>query len=496
MSMTKEQALVVERLSTPRDGFPHLLTEAVAGSGKTYTLVEGVRALPFSTKVICTAFNAKVAKELGSRMPRNAHCVTTHKLGLDAWRGRIGNIEVLAGRSRDDPGKTQRISEELGITYKMFPGLRQLIGLAKAGGIIPNSFNKEGLMPDTPQSWQNLMDLHDIECGKEEPISMARAVLEHSIRWSLEGRVDFDDMLYMPALWGAPFPQCDILMIDEAQDIAPVQRRMFDRMLTMGKKGTRFLAVGDRYQAIYGFRGADFGSMDEISQTWKPDQLQLSYTFRCGTRIVKEAQQFVPHIKAKPGAHEGAVNDYGGNWDAKDFKPGDAILCRTNKPLVAMAFYLIQQGVAAKMLGKEIGKSLIALVNRMKARDVEDLENKLLDYAHSQSHYLRGKGLHHQAEILEDKVDCLLFIIEKTGKGPYQLKDYLDKLFTDEGGRNIVILSTIHKAKGLEWDRVWFLNRSGIPGRWAKSEGQIQQEHNLIYVAVTRARNELNYIEE
>jgi len=52
----------------------------------------------------------------------------------------------------------------------------------------------------------------------------------------------------------------------------------------------------------------------------------------------------------------------------------------------------------------------------------------------------------------------------------------------------------VHKAKGLEWLRVFILDRDRMPSRWARRDWQVQQEENLIYVAYTRAKEELYFL--
>ena len=59
-----------------------------------------------------------------------------------------------------------------------------------------------------------------------------------------------------------------------------------------------------------------------------------------------------------------------------------------------------------------------------------------------------------------------------------------------------MITSTIHKAKGLEKDNIWILRPELMPHPMAKSAADKQQEINLCYVAITRAKKTLNYVGE
>ena len=99
------------------------------------------------------------------------------------------------------------------------------------------------------------------------------------------------------------------------------------------------------------------------------------------------------------------------------------------------------------------------------------------------------------AENVKDKADCLLFLISSVeGESVYAVEQVIDDLFSVRD--NAVILSTVHKAKGLEFDNVWWLNSSQCPSKWAKKEWQVKQEYNICYVAATRAKKALYLIEQ
>jgi len=96
-----------------------------------------------------------------------------------------------------------------------------------------------------------------------------------------------------------------------------------------------------------------------------------------------------------------------------------------------------------------------------------------------------------EAEALADGVETVL----KFSEGADSLQDLLariDRAFSDgEGG---LVLSTIHKAKGIEWDRVFLWRWDLLPSQWARLEWQQRQERNCQYVGVTRARRELYFV--
>lgn len=487
MRHTPEQEAVITFVS---DDQGSAVVDAVAGSGKTATLVDSIKACSHMQgdffEVLCLAFNKRIADELGARMPDFADCRTTHSVGMRAWG------KMAKERLNVDNKKGWKIMDKLGVDHEQCPDLRQLVAHAKNAGIVPAGPgipDAEEAMLDDTGNWQDLIDDHALDMGTIlNPINTGRDFLSESIRMSIEGRIDFDDMLYMPTIFGGDFPRPDILMVDEAQDISFIQRKMFHRM-TDARDG-RLIAVGDRHQAIYGFRGADYGSLDRIHDGWGCRGLALTYSFRCPEAVVSEAQKYVPHIKSAPGAPAGKV-DFWNGYSGSHFNRGDAIICRNNKPLISLCFQLLADGVAATVLGREIGQQLVGMIKKQKAIDLEELHQKLEEFWIKQVNYLHLKGKVSQADLLEDKLQAIDCIAERVST-VQELIQTIESMFSDKQGQ--VTLSTVHKAKGLEWNRVFFLDKYLIPSKFAKTDAQLQQERNLAYVAITRSKDQLYYI--
>jgi superfamily I DNA/RNA helicase len=243
------------------------------------------------------------------------------------------------------------------------------------------------------------------------------------------------------------------------------------------------------HNSIYGFSGSDSNSFEWFRKYPNTITLPLTTTFRCSKEVVKHANKIVPDLKAMENAPRGSVK----NGDVlKEARSGDFVLCRKSLPLVKLFFQFLGQHKKAIIKGSDIGNSLIEIVKRKRNIDVlkANLKAELKDYAQR----VKSTGVlnvkeHSGYSALEDKIMTLLFIVE-TCSDMIELKDKINSIFTDkiEG----IVLSTVHKIKGLEADRVFIIKPDILPMQTAKA-WEYQQEKNLEYVAITRARHELIY---
>lgn len=205
----------------------------------------------------------------------------------------------------------------------------------------------------------------------------------------------------------------------------------------------------------------------------------------------------IPLFEAHPSNPEGEVAKKS-LYSAEDFPLGSIILCRNTAPLVAMCYALLQRDVPCRILGKDIGKQLATLVKKMRAVNLEDFLIKLNEWEIRET--ARAQAEDRSPERLEDQATCLRFFVDCLDEDSRTVDSLLAKIelmFTDEtngGTRSRVTLSTIHKAKGLEFPVVFLLDWFLLPSRYAKQEWQQRQERNLQYVAVTRSMDKLFYI--
>ena len=459
------------------------IIEAVAGSGKTTTIVAGMGFIPVNQRAIFLAFNKNIAETLKGKMPVNGVASTFHSAGFRAWRQKHPKAEL-------DDRKNRNILKKL-ITYednkRIGAGVLQLVDLAQQVGI-------PVLKPDNDDTWRELIDHFDVAVSsfdEEETIATVRTVLKRSIE-EAESVVSFNDMLYMPIYEGLSLSTYDYIFIDEAQDTNNVRREMARKMV---RSGSRLVAVGDTNQAIYGFTGADSDSMEKIKTAFQCQEFPLSICYRCGKAIVKEAQQYVSKIEASETASDGIV----ANTTFGETPPNstDAILCRNTAPLIDLAYQFIGEGRGCRILGRDIGKGLKILIEQMRTDDIAILRERLADFKNTEMERLNREGREQKAQNVADRVECLETIIENLDYGEQTMEGLsceIDRLFEDKTG--VVTLSTVHKAKGLEWERVYIYRPELMPSRYAKQPWQAQQETNLMYVATTRAMKELYYVRE
>lgn len=465
-------------------GKQHGVVDAVAGSGKSTTLVEGVKRIPTSVQIGIMAFNSHISREMNEKL-REAGCRHATSLTYNScgWRAVLNAYPGV--RLMDD--KLDSIIEEC-VPQDMYRILsspvQKMVRLLKCH-LLHEAKDKQ--MEDLLQRFD--LDIDSSLVG--HVLAYAPKVLKESVaRTSV---ADFDDQVYWPVLHKLPVRTYEVLMVDEAQDTSIMQQKL---VMMACPKG-RIFVVGDKHQAIYGFRGADvtaIGRMrDELEARGGVEELKLTVSRRCPKSHVKLAQQIVPHITAMTDAPEGVIQTMELEKASAEMRPGDLAVCRVNAPLVSACYTLIRQGISAIVRGRDIGKGLIALLRRLRAASIPELSEKLRNYETLEMAKLAKLGRKGTNRIiaLQDKVDCLITLCEGASNLS-EVQYRIETMFSDfdETGkpRNSVVFSTVHRAKGLEAPNVFILSPELMPHPMAKQAWEKEQEANLAYVAVTRAK--------
>lgn len=468
----------------------NILIKAYAGVGKTTTIVEAVKLLPKDKNIMFLAFNKHIQEELKTKLPEHVRCYTTYGLGMSAIKRKYGNkIEfdefkidkIILKKSKrwnleDEFNDENEISRYLDAIKKLVNFCRLTLTLK-------------------PEFIPYIAERYDIKYSKPKDIKRVLKVLDEA---TTDRRFfDYTDMIFLPAIDNSiwMFPQ-DYVFVDEVQDLNKCQIRIIEKILKKdklsGKITGRLISVGDFFQGIYGFNCADEKSFEWFEKFPKTKTLPLSVSFRCSKNVIKKAQEIVPDIKALDDAPEGIVRD--GNV-LEEAKSGDFILCRTTMPLVKLFFEFLVQKKKAVIKGRDIGLQLIDLIGKINniPKLISFWEGELLSFRRE----LKSSGVlnpyeHSGYVALEDKITALLFLA-KLCDSIEDLKDKIKIIFTNE--IEGICLSTVHKIKGLEANRVFIIRPDLLP-MGAQKSWQVIQEKNLQYVAYTRAKLELIFDRE
>lgn len=491
-----------------------VMIQAYAGTGKTTTLE--MAGAQVRVPALALAFNKSIATELEKRFASNFTVKTMNGLGFGAW---LRANPQIAKAEIDDKKLGKLVSQvakdrKVDLSSDQWTGLRQLVAKAMQQGIVPVEAKAEGgLVPDTEASWADAADAADVDAQDLAFFGdMPREVLLRDIELARKGKMSFDDQVYCSTMLGGKFPQFPVVFVDESQDLSPLNHRMLE--LGMRPDG-KLVSCGDSRQAIYQFRGASADSMSRIEglrPSWV--KLPLATTFRVPKAIVARQQDHAPGFRAWDGNEVGLfaslqapaeTEDWGG-WPVEDLlglrprpEASIAVLCRNNGPLFALAFKLIRGGTGVRMLGRDIGKGLEVLSRKLAPKDEtsrEAVAAAIAEWRETQSSLALAQGKDEKLDSISDKAECLYAVLSSAEcRDAGQLRAMLQRLFARESG--LITLSSIHKAKGLEWDLVLHLDPWRIPSKWAREAAkrgdatQLQQEWNLRYVCETRTKHTL-----
>ena len=457
MQFTAEQELIME---TAKETNSNLMLNALAGTGKTSTL-EALEKVVKQKPIMYLVYNKRNADEATTRMASTTTVRTFNALGHRIWAQTIGKTLTL------DTKKTYNIfrsivDETKGQAAKAIWGcydqVKHGVEIAKAIGYVPGGMQNTGKGIATESQLFTALD--------EEPDDLTAelidAILRSSIKLSYNGTVDYNDQVYMSALFGGAYPKFPLTFVDEYQDLNPVNHEMIRKLV----KDRRLIGVGDPNQNIYGFRGAKAQGITEAVNLYRMGQLDLSISFRCPEAIVRNTHWHVPHFKwLNPGGTV-SVRDY---YHASDFEPNSVFICRNNAPLFSLAFKLIANGYGINMVGSEIGPRLVTTLRKL--GDESLTQQGAIEAVEE---WLAAK-LAKDSKSAPDMAECMRIIIRQGGTLGTAIA-YAEHLFKQRGA---IQLMTGHKSKGLEFPIVYHLNPQII--------SQSPQDKNIRYVIQTRS---------
>lgn len=462
---TPEQAEIIE--AAP--GGQNLAIEAGAGTGKTTTLKMLAAAMP--GRGVYVAYNRSVADDAKKSFPGSVLCSTAHGLAYRAvgyqYKERLNGPRIPARET----AKILGINDPLGLAEKMLAptqaarlALETVARFCRSASAEPDETHvprKPGL--DSPE---------DMAALRQALVPLARKAWADLS--SPDGRLRFDHDCYLK-LWQLSGPELafSYILLDEAQDANSV---VLDVVLR--QENAQLIAVGDRSQAIYGWRGA----VDAMDRFPGARHLALSESFRFGPAIADEANKWLKVLRAPmrltgSGSSASAVRAAG---------LADAILCRTNADAIGEAMKSLDAGNATAVVGggREIRSLAEAAITLKTGKGTSHPQlfafgswAEVQDYADNDP----GGG------------DLKAFVDLIDRNGADSVIKVVDRLVPESRAR--VTVSTAHKAKGREWDTVRIAPGGFREPKRAEdgSQGIIGREDAMLaYVAVTRARDILD----
>lgn len=497
MNWSKYQTEIFDAVSQTDD---NLAINAVAGSGKTTTLVEIGKRLPHDSKKLFLAFNTHIADELSYRLPQ-FECRTTHALGrkllISQRRVRLDNkksFNIIMELSRDISwlNKYQRYSFAA-LTSRVMDIGRSTLTNFKDEYSVYDMINTFGLN-------RRIHDFSDVTKRDFDEIAEATAsIARKSLRFGYQmykedGIIDYADMLYLPVILKLT-SDYDVVLVDEVQDLNAAQLQLVKQVSANG----RVIAVGDERQSIMAFSGSMANSFETVVETFNMRELPLSISYRCPTSHIKLAQKLVPHIEARPDAPEGMIEHVSTEFLIENATPDDLIISRTNGELVKTAIDFLSNGIPVSVRGRDFSSEIIKIVKQIdKMKGI-----KMTTFANTFKMKTIAYGEHRKAEMMEegtatdqliefiDQIFCIKAMVDFLQPNDIdELNESFKDLFVDDDEVSKITLSSVHRTKGLEANRVFIVKPNGLQ---IKFDGQQPweklQEENTEYVALTRSKD-------
>lgn len=523
------------------------IIDAVAGAGKTTTLMGCVEHIPNIDDVIYCAFNTSIRKELQKKFKeakQNVKVSTIHALGFQMLRA-----------TRDftvDDYKYHHIIKDSTFFDTLVPDINKILNfhhhltIAELKTLDERrdslDWNEKNLLNegqqyvgriitrllDINQKYRCTLEENDVEhydtmirhygiiphweteyCTYKEEVAVYFALHQRLLKEGnsiaiSHGIIDYTDQLYLPTLLNlTPQRKYGFVFVDECQDLSKAQVKIVAQYL---REDGRLLAVGDPYQAIYGFAGADCNSFQRVKETFGCTILGLTDCFRCPQGVITLAQSLRPDIKGFKNYH-GNIYNIPFREVIVNIKAGDLVICRTRKPLRALALKLISKNFKVKIHPDELQEFMGDYKRNFSPQEIrkvlnDDIIDTFFDHIEERNkkriikEYTNADPIIQKIlrdEEIKTMKETLCFLKSKYFDWNLNTLDTIlkrVKLMLSNPSDDAVKISTIHRAKGLENDRVFILEYDKLPPPrdlpWEKI-----QERNLHYVAVTRPKEEL-----
>lgn len=478
-------------------GRSHFVVDACAGTGKTYTCKVGIEKAPEQKKCY-VAFNKRNVAEAKEKI-KDPRCQVKSLNGL----GFGYTLQQRKGVKPDDAVEYDRIRACAAVAYRgrqyvPAQAVKDLVSWAKNTA----PFARYEQLLDLAAARNIDVEDYQAKVGwtQQDVAVLAEAAMALAKTPDAQGRISFNDQIWLPVVMGWVRPWFDLLVVDECQDLNTTQLLMIEKAV---KPAGRLVLVGDPYQCIYGFRGASPAGFERLKTKLRAKTLSLTTTYRCPQSVVALAQQLVPHYKAAPAAPAGVIRRVAEAGFTAQLEGGDAVLSRVNAPLMPLCLQVLQRGQRAYIEGRDIGKTLADIHTKVAAgaADLKAYTAALDAWAAAKIEKVQGEpdSETYQAAVqtVLDSAETLQALAAADGvTTPAQVAARLVSLFEDSDKDlnpvKPVVFSSIHKAKGLEWRRTYLLAVTFKKAPWSLAK---TEEQRILYVGVTRTMHELVWVD-
>lgn len=475
ITLTAEQVAVI-------DGYlcgNRLVVDALAGSGKTSTIRECARATP-RRGGLYIAYNKAIQVDAERSFPSNTLCRTAHSLAYQA----VGYS--LADKLRKPRQRANDVARILGIKGRLIAtnvmGQPASIDRPILARLVMDTVAKFCHSADYGFTARHVPTVAGLTLEGQAEVSERVIGLARDAWGDLctpDGQLKLQHDHYLK-LWQLTSPgiPSDVIYLDEAQDANPVISSVVN-----AQDHAQLILVGDRHQQLYGWRGAK-DAMSGFDGT----RLVLTKSFRFGPAIAENANLWLEALNSKLRivGHDPIPSTVG----RIGLDEVSAVLCRTNAGTIAQAIAAESRGVRAAITG---GAGELASL----ARAAGELQSR-----GSTSHpefvaFQRWSDVVEYAKTDAAGENLATFVNLVDAYGSVELLRIIGGLAANEDSADLVI-STGHKAKGREWDRVLigadfkpFPRKDPATGE-LKDPEMTDEARMLAYVAVTRAKLRLD----
>jgi len=469
---TIEQQAVVEAVKA---GGP-VKVKALAGAGKTSTLGLAAQARGRATGLYL-AFNREIANEAARKFPSNTRCRTFNSVAFAATRPEITQ------KLRFPVEPPHHLAVRYGLSGMRLPttiGKNLELSASHVARIVKDGVARFCRSAQAePQAWHIPVEpiITDIAAAalREQLLPFVNRLWAECIDPSVQASITHD--IYMK-LWESSRPTigADFILFDEAQDADGLM------LSVLRAQQSQVVYVGDPYQQIYEWRGA-VNAMDHI----RAPECALTESFRFGPAIAQLASRVLRLLDEEtPVRGQDAIASRVHQQSDPDLLRVNAVLCRKNSTVLSHLAQGIGRGdrVAVRANIEELKAFADGAERLMRGERISfpaslalfETWEDVQEYAES----FAGRDLQPLVRLIDNEgVDYLRLILSRVS--PESEADY--------------VISTVHRAKGLEWDGVRLAGDFRFKTDDGGDKTMSPEEMRLLYVAMTRAKRELDISE-